>query len=97
MFAFVPSQSEHAREAMRRAGLRGQRPESIVLIEAGQAFTHSAALQRIARRLRWPWQAGAWLLAMVPRPWADAAYGALARNRYRWCGGGGCDRLTPGA
>jgi predicted DCC family thiol-disulfide oxidoreductase YuxK len=48
-------------------------------------YTRSRAALRIARRLdgAWPLLFG---LAVVPRPLADAIYGWIARNRYRWFG-----------
>ena len=55
---------------------------SFVLVEGDQALTRSDAALRLARELRAPWS---WLLALqwVPRPVRDAAYGWIARHRYR--------------
>jgi predicted DCC family thiol-disulfide oxidoreductase YuxK len=60
-------------------------PDSVVLIENGRVFTHSAAVLRIMRRLAGPWP----LLSaglVLPRFLRDAAYRFVARNRYRWFG-----------
>lgn len=60
-------------------------PDSVVFIEDGKAYTHSAAALRVARHLRAPWR---WLRVfwIVPRPVRDAVYRWFARNRYRWFG-----------
>lgn len=62
---------------------------SIVLVEGDRAWTKSAALLRIAGRLRVPWR---WLvvLRIIPRPLRDALYGIVARNRHRWSSKSGC-------
>ncbi len=60
-------------------------PDSIVLVEDHQVYTHSAAVLRIAQHLGGIWRLAAvgWLL---PRSWRDALYRYVARNRYRWFG-----------
>ena len=60
-------------------------PESVVLIEGGRVYTHSAAVLRLAVGLGGMWRVAAlgWL---APRPWRDALYRFLARHRYRWFG-----------
>ena len=69
-----------------RAGVTGDgQPATIVLIEGGRAYTRSTAALRIARRLRFPWNALAAGL-IVPRPIRDAVYGWVARRRYGWFG-----------
>ena len=76
--------AEHARRL--RAGATGDGdPDSVVLIESGSLYTHSAAALRIARHLRWPWR-GLYVLVAVPRPVRDAAYRWFSRRRYRWFG-----------
>jgi predicted DCC family thiol-disulfide oxidoreductase YuxK len=57
----------------------------VVLIEEGRVFTGSAAVLRIARRLRFPWPLAASML-MIPRPLRDWIYARVARRRYRWFG-----------
>ena len=56
--------------------------DSVVLIEEGNAYTHSTAALRILKRLGPPWS---WLSALiiVPRPIRDWAYRVFARYRYR--------------
>ncbi|MNC72147.1 hypothetical protein D3C75_1231620 [compost metagenome] len=58
---------------------------TVVLLENGVCYTESAAVLRIARRLRFPWPA-AYLFIIIPRPLRDALYRLVARNRYRWFG-----------
>lgn len=60
-------------------------PDSVVFLDDGKAYTHSAGALRVARHLRAPWR---WLgvLWIVPRPIRDAVYRWFARHRYRWFG-----------
>lgn len=60
-------------------------PDSVVLIANGQAYTHTDAALRIARRLSAPWPLF-WVLIGVPRALRDPIYRLIARNRYRWFG-----------
>ncbi|MBG8555291.1 thiol-disulfide oxidoreductase DCC family protein [Hymenobacter guriensis] len=60
-------------------------PDSVVLVADGQAYQHSTAVLRIARRLGGIWPVLA-IGLLVPRAWRDAAYRLVARNRYRWFG-----------
>lgn len=81
-FHFAPLGSEIARREMESHGLIPEALDSVVLIDAGGAFVRSAAVLRIARRLRFPW----WLLAaarIVPRPLRDWCYDRVARARRR--------------
>ncbi|MBX3186996.1 MAG: thiol-disulfide oxidoreductase DCC family protein [Labilithrix sp.] len=90
---FAALQSDAAREILEEAlgredalALRGEGdPNSVVFVEGGRVYTHSAASLRITRYLRWPWR---WLavLVVVPRPIRDFFYRWFARNRYRWFG-----------
>lgn len=60
-------------------------PDSVVLVEGGRVYTHSAAVLRIAGRLGGIWRVAlvGWLL---PRAWRDALYRYVARHRYQWFG-----------
>jgi predicted DCC family thiol-disulfide oxidoreductase YuxK len=87
---FAPIQSDVGRSLLEGAtgaeAVRGSgEPDSIVLVEGGEASTHSTAALRIARHLRPPlgW---AFVLLVVPRPIRDAVYRFIARHRYRWFG-----------
>lgn len=60
-------------------------PESVLLLDGGQLYSHSAAVLRIAGRLGGPWRLAAvgWLL---PQRWRDGLYRYIARHRYHWFG-----------
>lgn len=95
--AFASLQSEVARELLRdavgedaatrlREGANGSGdPDSLVLIEDGEAFTHSSAALRVARHLRAPWSF-ATVFLVVPRFLRDAVYRFIAKRRYGWFG-----------
>lgn len=94
---FAPLQSDFARNLLERTfGLEEAKrllggnigegdPDSVVLIENGRGFTHSAAGLRLLGHLRAPYR---WLsvFLIVPRPLRDAVYRWVGRNRYRWFG-----------
>nr|WP_269847036.1 DCC1-like thiol-disulfide oxidoreductase family protein [Paenibacillus sonchi] len=82
---FAPLQSEISRKLMNDSGLVPGQLSTVVLLENGVCYTESAAVLRIARRLRFPWPA-AYLFIIIPRPLRDALYRLVARNRYRWFG-----------
>jgi predicted DCC family thiol-disulfide oxidoreductase YuxK len=84
-FHFVPLQSEQGRHWLRRYGLPEDALKTIVLIEDGRVALRSDAVWRIARHLQGPCCALA-ALRLVPRPAREAAYGLVARHRYRWFG-----------
>jgi len=60
-------------------------PDSVVLLDRGRVYTHSAAVLRIAARLDggWRWLA---LARVFPAFLRDAVYRWVARHRYRWFG-----------
>lgn len=87
-FRFAALQSELGHALLAAHGQPGPPPggpDSVVLLEGGQFYSHSAAVLRIAGRLGGPWRlvAVGWLL---PRRWRDALYRYVARHRYRWFG-----------
>ncbi|MCX7632482.1 MAG: DCC1-like thiol-disulfide oxidoreductase family protein [Turneriella sp.] len=61
-------------------------PETIVFYERGHLFVQSAAILRIARYLRLPLRAAAYLGWCVPPFIRDAIYRFVAKRRYRWFG-----------
>lgn len=84
-FQFASLQSAVGQQFLRQHGLAQAPLSSIVLIEAGRAYTRSDAALRIAQNLVRPWPLvayGRW----IPRPLRDAVYGWIANNRYRWFG-----------
>jgi predicted DCC family thiol-disulfide oxidoreductase YuxK len=84
-FRFAALQSRAAARLMTDAGVVLPGGDSVVLIADGRAFTRSAAVLHIARRLRWPWPLASALI-VIPRPIRDAIYDVVARNRVRWFG-----------
>ena len=84
-FKFASLQSEVSLKLLRAGGLPEHQLNTVVLVEKGSYYTESAAVLRIARRLRFPWPA-AYLFILVPKPLRNALYRLVARNRYRWFG-----------
>jgi predicted DCC family thiol-disulfide oxidoreductase YuxK len=84
-FRFAALQSDSGRALLRRHGLDDGRVTGVVLISDSRAYTGSAAAVRIARHLRGAWKLLAALI-IVPPFLRDAAYGLVARRRYRWFG-----------
>lgn len=84
-FRFAPLQSGVAEELLKAGGLPAGSLGTVVLVENGVYYTESAAVLRIARRLRCPWPA-AYVFILMPKPLRDALYRLVARNRYRWFG-----------
>ena len=85
-FHFTSLQSEAGRKLLATYGLPPViEPETVILIENGQVYTHSTAALRILRQLSglWPWLYAA---IVVPRPARDWVYRFVARHRYQWFG-----------
>jgi len=82
---FTPVQSPYGRMLTRDAGLDPDAPTSFLFFDHGRALQASDAVIALLRRLPAPWR---WLavLRLVPKGRRDAAYGWLARNRYRLLG-----------
>ena len=84
-FRFASLQSPVAQHLLRTHGLSPNRLESVILIEAGRAYSHSDAALRIASHLGSAWPALG-VLWIVPRFVRDGIYNWIAANRYRWFG-----------
>lgn len=80
---FTPAQSPLGKALY--AHFRISMDETYLLIDQGRAYTASIGYLRLCRIL-----GGWWHLlrigAVIPERWRDAAYGLVARNRYRWFG-----------
>jgi predicted DCC family thiol-disulfide oxidoreductase YuxK len=83
-FKFAPLQSEFGEQMRRKYGI-SENVDSIILIDAGRAYTHSSAALRVAKHLGGIWSLG-YLGIIVPRPIRDWFYRWFASNRYRWFG-----------
>ncbi len=83
---FAAMQGETGRALLRGAGLDAGDPVSFLFLRDGQAHTDSDALATVLETLGGAWRLPAGLLRALPRRMRDAAYRALARNRYRLFG-----------
>ena len=84
-FRFAALNSPAATEVLRRAGVAGPLPDSIILVEDGREYFRSDAALRIARGLRFPWSLF-YAFIVVPRFIRDWVYDWVAAHRYRWFG-----------
>ena len=84
-FRFAPLQGKTAETVFAGAGWTGERPDSIILVQGGQLYTHSSAALRILGSLGWPWRLVA-AARCIPVSIRDGIYKYIARNRYRWFG-----------
>ncbi|MGE8231477.1 thiol-disulfide oxidoreductase DCC family protein [Stenotrophomonas hibiscicola] len=84
-YRFAAMQGAQGSAMLRAHGLDPQDPMSFLLLDAQGAWTDTDAILRVLAGLGGAWRL-AGVLRLVPRGWRDAAYRALARNRYRWFG-----------
>lgn len=80
-FKFAPLQSEIGQELRSKYGI-GDDVDSIVLVEDNQAYTHSTAAMRIAKRLGGILSV-AYAFIIIPAVVRDFFYKAFAKYRYR--------------
>jgi len=83
-FRFATQQSAGGQKLLREHD-QPHRLSTVVVIDAGRAYTRSSAVLRMVRHLPWPWpllQVG----VVIPRPVADWLYNLVAANRYRLFG-----------
>lgn len=85
VFRFAALQSDTGRKHLERFGLNAEKFDTVVLVDGDRIFTRSDAALEIVRRMGSPWS---WLsvLRWIPRPFRNAVYNWVARNRYRWFG-----------
>lgn len=80
---FASMQGEQGARLLNEAGLSaGEGLQTLLVVEGGRSWQHTAAILRILHRLGWPWRL-AWAGWLVPAPLRDALYRLVARNRYR--------------
>ena len=82
---FTPLQSPFGRAIASRYGLDIENPDSFLFFDRGRPLDASDAVLALAGRLGPPWSL-AGVLRAIPKGARDAAYGLLARNRYRLMG-----------
>ena len=81
---FAPLQSKVGRQLLELHEINPDDAETFLFIDQDSAYIRSDAALEIARYLgHWSWLR---FLRFLPRSIRDAAYGLLARNRYRWFG-----------
>ena len=85
IFRFASLQSDIGQSLLIQYGLPIDEINTIVLIENGQAYTHSTAALKMASHLGifWIWTKLLWLFPAFFRDWV---YSGVAKNRYRWFG-----------
>ena len=84
-FKFSTLQSEPAQHLLKELGLSRDDFETFLLLERGQASTKSTAVLKIAKHMPGLWPL-LYVFILVPKPFRDAVYDFIARNRYRWLG-----------
>jgi predicted DCC family thiol-disulfide oxidoreductase YuxK len=82
---FTANQNPPGRALLIQYGENPDEVSTIYYIENGKIYKQSAAVLRIARRLRFPWYLGYGFI-IVPRFIRDFFYKLIARNRYRFFG-----------
>lgn len=84
-YRFAAMQGERGSALLRAHGLDPQDPASFLLLDAQGAWIDTDAILRVLAGLGGGWRLSG-VLKVLPRGLRDAAYRALARNRYRWFG-----------
>jgi predicted DCC family thiol-disulfide oxidoreductase YuxK len=80
-FRFTPIQSDYGSRLAKAFGIDSDDPDTNAVVHGGVARLRSdAALTVLSLLPGWGWTSA---LFAVPKPLRDAAYGVIARNRYR--------------
>lgn len=86
---FASIQGREGQALLARAGLEVAGLDTLLLVddaaEGAPSWQHTGAILRVLWALGWPWRI-ATLGWIIPAPLRDAAYRAVARNRYRLFG-----------
>jgi predicted DCC family thiol-disulfide oxidoreductase YuxK len=84
-FTLVPMQSWEGKSLLTAYGIDPDDPATFLVLDGGKQFTQSDGAIHIIAAL-----GGLWSLfevaRVIPKPWRNALYQVLARNRYRWFG-----------
>jgi predicted DCC family thiol-disulfide oxidoreductase YuxK len=78
---FASLQSGRAQDLLREHGLPASDMNTVVLLESGRVFVRSSAVLHVLRHLTYPWPV-LYALRLIPPPWRDKIYDAIARRRY---------------
>lgn len=81
-FRLASMQGEAGAALYRRFGIDPANPETMIIVEKGNALRDSDAVLTIYLGLGWPWRMLD-VLRLVPRFIRDPLYRLIARNRYR--------------
>jgi predicted DCC family thiol-disulfide oxidoreductase YuxK len=82
---FASSTSAAGAAVFASCGQDAANPATVVLVDGEHSYIESEAIIRAIMALGGGWRLIA-VVRAVPRPLRDAAYRAVARNRYRWFG-----------
>jgi predicted DCC family thiol-disulfide oxidoreductase YuxK len=91
---FASMQGETGRQLLLDAGLQPDALQTLLVVDGGRSWQHTAAIMRILDTLGWPWKL-AWIGWLVPGPLRDSAYRWVARRRYRIFGRSDACMLPP--
>ena len=84
IFKFASLQSDAGKESLKKFQVPAN-IDSLILIEGNKCYFRSSAALRICKNLRGIWKL-IYCLLIIPRPFRDAVYDILAKNRYKWFG-----------
>lgn len=82
---FTANQNPPGRALLEKYGKNPDGVSTIYFVEDGKIYQQSAAIMRITKRLKFPWNLGYGFI-IVPRFIRDFFYNVIARNRYRFFG-----------
>jgi len=83
---YVTVQSEEGAKLLASAGINALDPQTFLVIDNGKYLMRSRAVISLLEMVGGGWKIAAWLLKILPASFADAVYGWVARNRYKWFG-----------
>jgi predicted DCC family thiol-disulfide oxidoreductase YuxK len=84
-FRLVAMQSDEGRALLVAHGVDPEDPATFLVMDGGQVFRESDGVIHVVTALGGLWRGFA-VGRLIPRPWRDAMYRLLARNRYKWFG-----------
>lgn len=79
---FASMQGATGSRLLAEVGLEVSDLQTLLVLDGGRSWQHTAAILEVLTSLGWPWKLAA-VGYVVPAPLRDAAYRWVARNRYR--------------